>query len=145
MVASEELSKETQNDLIEFQNLQQQLQILALQKQQVAAQVAEIDKASEEIDKAGETGSGAGAGFYRFVGSVIVPKKKEDLRKELNGEKESLELRKSVFEKQETKLRERFVSLRKKLEAALGGGSGGSGVGGKGGKAGSGEGALVSS
>lgn len=138
---SEELSKETQNDLIEFQNLQQQLQILALQKQQVAAQVAEINKASEEIDKAGE----ANAPFYRFVGSVIVPKKKDDLRKELKGEKESLELRKSVFDKQEAKLRERFVSLRKKLEAALGGGGGSVAGGGKGGKAGSGEGALVSS
>ncbi|VVB68024.1 Prefoldin subunit beta [Candidatus Norongarragalina meridionalis] len=95
----------------DFQTVQQQLQLVLMQKQQTDLQLAELKKAEEEVSK----GEGS---FYRFVGAVIVPKKKEDLKKELAEEKESLELRQGIFEKQEKVLRERFDALRKKLESS---------------------------
>jgi len=103
-----ELPEEVKRDVIEFQQLQQQLQLVALQKQQTAFQIAELTKAGEEVEKS----SGK---FYRFTGSVLVPKDKEALKKELSTEKESLELRQGMFQKQEDKLRERLTAIQKKL------------------------------
>lgn len=109
-----ELSEETKNDLIEFQQLQQQIQLLQMQRQQTLAQIAEVDKAREEVEK--NTGAGQ---LYRFVGSIIVPKKKDELLKELADERESLDVRVNAFKKQEDKFREKYDSLRKKLEQKL--------------------------
>jgi len=102
-----ELSEETKNELIEFQQLQQQIQLLQLQRQQTLAQIAEIDKAREEVEK-----NTSGGQLYRFVGSIIVPKKKDELLKELAEERESLDVRVNAFKKQEDKLRERYNALR---------------------------------
>ncbi len=110
-----ELSEETKNELIEFQQLQQQIQILQIQRQQTLAQIAELDKAREEVEKTID----ANAKLYRFVGSIIVPKKKDELLKELSEERESLDVRVNAFKKQEDKLRERYDALRKKLEQKL--------------------------
>jgi prefoldin beta subunit len=96
-------------DLVEFQNLQQQLQLVLMQRQQTQLQLAELEKAQEEIAK----GEGK---FFRFAGSILVPKEKNVLQKELKEEKESLELRQSVVGKQEEKLKERLNALRKKFE-----------------------------
>jgi len=106
-----------ESDVRDFQTVQQQLQLILLQKQQVDMQLMELKKAGEEVGKSEGT-------FYRFVGSVVVPKKKEELKKELAEEKETLELRQGVFGKQEKILRERFDGLRKKLEAGEGAVSG---------------------
>ena len=111
---NKELSKDVKNDVIEFQNLQQQLQFIAMQRQQLELQAAELEKALEEVDK-------ANGSLYRFVGSVIVPKEKSALAADLKSEKESAALRLTTFSKQEEKLKERFLSLRKRLESTLGG------------------------
>jgi prefoldin beta subunit len=105
-----EMSEELKKELMEFQQLQQQLQLASMQKQQLMLQSAELDKAIEEVKKS--EGS-----FYRFTGSVIVPKKKDALEKELAEEKESLEMRKNIFQKQEDKIRQRLVELQKKLQS----------------------------
>ena len=116
-----DLTKEQQEDVLMFQSLQQQLQILAMQKQQIEAQIAELNAAEEEVKK----GEGT---FFRYVGSVIVPKKKDDLLKDLSVEKIDLETRKASIDKQEQRVKARFDPLRKKLEAQLkaqqGGGEG---------------------
>jgi prefoldin beta subunit len=114
-----DLDEETKRDIVEYQNLQQQIQIMLAQRQQALAAIAELDQAKTEVEKS----SGA---LYRFVGSVIVPKKKDELLAELKDEKTSLESRRDVFAKQEERLRKRFDELRKKLEAKLGGGRGAS-------------------
>ena len=113
---SKDLSKDVKNDVIEFQNLQQQLQFIAMQRQQMELQAAELEKVSEEVEKSDGL-------LYRFVGSVIVPKEKSALAADLKSEKESVTLRLGTFSKQEDKLKERYLSLRKKLESTLGKGA----------------------
>ncbi len=113
-----ELSAQQREDVIELQNLQQQLQFLSMQRQQMELQVSELTKAGDEV-------TGSNGQLYRFVGSVIVPKEKASLKKELEAEKESIALRQGTFGKQEEKLKERFMTLRKKLEAVMGKGGGG--------------------
>ncbi|MFH0971519.1 MAG: prefoldin subunit beta [Candidatus Micrarchaeota archaeon] len=105
--------EELRNEIIEFQNMQQQMQLVSMQKQQIQVQLQEIERASEELLKTQEK-----ATCYKLVGSVFIPKAPAALKKELADEKESLELRKSGLLKQEAKLSERFGVLRKKLEAA---------------------------
>lgn len=107
-----DLTKEQQEDVLLFQSLQQQLQILGMQKQQTDAQIAELNAAEEEVKK----GEGT---FFRYVGSVIVPKKKDELLKDLTEEKADLQARQANIDKQEQKVKTRFDSIRKKLEAQL--------------------------
>lgn len=116
-----ELSEEQKKELVEYQNLQQQQQLLGLQLQQTSMQVAELDKALEEAEKGGQ-------GFYRVVGSVLVPKTGEELKKELGEEKKDLQARNELFEKQEKKVREKSNELRKKLEKEFGGQQAGEGA-----------------
>ncbi len=101
-----------EDEVREFQALQQQLQMLVYQKQQAIAQLSELDKSVAEVTK-------SDGSCYRYVGTVIVPKNKDVLLKDLSEEKETLEMRKSLFQKQEDKLKEKFDALRKKLEAQL--------------------------
>lgn len=106
-----ELSEETKRDVVEFQNLQQQLQVVLLQRQQMQLRLAEIDKVKEELGKAG-----ADAKFYRSVGSVLVPKNKKELETELGEEKETLENRSSLLGKQEEKITQRLTALQQKFQ-----------------------------
>jgi len=107
-----ELTEEQRKDIIEYQQLQNQLQVAVMQKQQMEVQISELEKASEEAQKSNGT-------IYRFFANVIVPKEKTVLVKELAGEKEMLEVRKSALEKQEKTMRERFAEVRKRLEATM--------------------------
>jgi prefoldin beta subunit len=104
---------ELRNEIIEFQNIQQQLQLLGMQKQQIQVQVQDLEKALEELAKVPENKE-----VFRFIGSVFIPKTPSTLKKELAEEKEALELRKNGLLKQESKINERFSVLRKKIEAA---------------------------
>jgi prefoldin beta subunit len=107
-----EISEEMKGELVAYQGLQQQFQLISAQRQQLQMQAAELDRAADEVSKAaGETG------FYRAVGGVLVPKGKADLQKDLKEEKESLEVRAGVMEKQEQKIRERLDAIRKKFES----------------------------
>jgi prefoldin beta subunit len=112
----EDLDEETKRDIVEYQNLQQQIQMLIMQRQQALAALAETDKAADEVQKSSGT-------LYRFVGSVIVPKRKDELLRELKDDKTALESRRDVFAKQEERLRKRFDELQRKLQAKLGGGA----------------------
>lgn len=103
-----DLTDSAKQDLIELQRLQQQLQMYSIQRQQTEIQLSELDKTFEVLKKSGKK-------LYRFVGTVMVEKQKDELEKELMDEKETLELRKNAFAKQEDKLRQRFEELRKKF------------------------------
>jgi len=106
----EELTPEQKKDIMDFQGLQQQLQMMMMQRQQLTVQLAETKKAAEEVKK-------SDGGLYRFAGTVMVPKKKDELEKELAGEIETIETRTGMLQKQEEKVRERLQALAKKLEA----------------------------
>ena len=71
----------------------------------------EVDKAAEEVGKLREGGQA-----YRLAGSVFVPKEKDALEKDLKEDKEKLQVRKSVLEKQEARLAERLDAVRRKAE-----------------------------
>jgi len=110
-----ELPPQVQNQLAQFQQLQQQLQVLGSQRLQLEAKLRETAGTIEELGKAG-----ADAPVYRSTGSLLI--RVEDrgaLSKELEEQKETLEIRVNTIKKQEKSLGERYEQLQQKLSEAL--------------------------
>ena len=104
---------ELQKKLAEFQDLQRKLQMVSSQKQQLILQSEEIKMAEGELAKV-EKG-----GVYRFIGPILVETSKSDATSDLKDRRELFEMRVSVLEKQETKMRPKYEELRGELEKAL--------------------------
>ena len=103
---------ELQKKLAEFQDLQRQLQMVSGQKQQLVMQVEEIKMAEAELVKSDKT-------VYRYVGPLLIETTKTDASADLTEKRELFEMRVSVLEKQETKMRPKYDELRNELEKAL--------------------------
>ncbi len=114
-MAAPNISKETEQQIAEFQNAQSALQLTMVQRQQVQLQMDEIDNALEEMAKS--TGV-----VYRAVGTVLVESKKDETIKELTERKDTLAVRVNVLTKQEEKLRAKLTELRAKIEGSTGAG-----------------------
>ena len=104
---------ELQQKLMEFQDLQRQLQMVSSQKQQLILQSEEIKMAEGELAKS-EKGT-----IYRYIGPLLIETTKTDASADLKDKRELFEMRVSVLEKQETKMRPKYDELRNELEKAL--------------------------
>ncbi|MDO8554045.1 MAG: prefoldin subunit [Candidatus Micrarchaeota archaeon] len=100
---------ELEKSLMEYDNLEKQLQVLVLQKHQLQLQLNEIGLAEEELKKAkGE--------IYKSMGVVMVKSNKEDADKDLKERKDLVTMRVGSMAKQEEKLRASLTILQKKLQ-----------------------------
>ncbi len=106
-----DVSKETEQQVLEFQQAQNQLQMIVMQKGQVRMQVEELEGALEELKKA----SGK---VYKSTGAILLESNKDSLAKELAEKKETMLVRSQVLGKQEEKLRSKLMELKGKIEAA---------------------------
>ncbi|HVL47550.1 MAG TPA: prefoldin subunit beta [Candidatus Thermoplasmatota archaeon] len=112
-----DIPPQLQNQLRQLQELQQQAQVVIQQRGQIEAQLREVERTLEELAKLE-----AGATLYRSVGSLLIRvKDAETLKKDLEEQKETMDVRLQSAKRQETRLRERLTSLQRELQAALGG------------------------
>lgn len=111
-----ELSEQQKRDLGELQNLNQQMQLIMMQRQQFAMQKADAERVLADLSK--QQGDGQ---LYRFAGTVLVARKKDELVKEIQAEKESLELREAGLAKQEAKIKERALAIQKSFSVPAAG------------------------
>jgi len=109
---AEQMSEELQKQIIDFQNMQRQLEIVLMQRQQAALAANELTIALEELGKA----SGK---VYKIAGTIMVEADKAGLEKELKEKKESMDTRLSVLTKQEEKLRAKLRESQSTLQAKL--------------------------
>jgi len=109
-----EVSKEVQEDLANFQNLQRQLQMLTSQKMQTEAQKRETEASLDALRKAK-----AATDVYKAVGRILIKTDIKDLKKDLGDDSETLDVRLKGIEKQEKKVRDSALELQKKLQSAL--------------------------
>lgn len=118
-MSMKEISPQLQNQIAQYQQLQQQLQLLAQQRLQLEAKLREIDGTLEELNKlSGEPQ------IYKSIGMLLVRQDdRESLKKELEDHKETLTIRVKSIQKQEKSLSERYEQLGEKIQAALGGGA----------------------
>jgi prefoldin beta subunit len=115
-----EMSEETQNRLMQYQQIQQQVQYLGVQRYQLEAQLKETEKALDAVTKLKQ-----GTPVFRSIGSLLVKvDDTEALKKELAEKKESQELRVRTLERQEKQMRERHDELGKALEKEFSKGEG---------------------
>jgi len=112
-MAEIKLSPEAQQILIELQTFQQQMQTVLLQKESLSIQNMEIDKALEELKKTEHND------VYKAVGPILIKSTKEELSKELDERKETIELRLKSLQKQENRLKEKLKESQEKFEEIL--------------------------
>ena len=108
---SEITPENVQEKLNLFQQMQQQVQALSQQASQIDMSIRETERTVEEIKDAGKDTI-----LYRAIGSIM--KKVEDidkLRKELEEEKETMEIRNKSLKNQIEKINGALVEMQKKL------------------------------
>jgi prefoldin beta subunit len=104
-----------QNDLRQFQKLQQDLSTMGQQRLQMDLKLRETVRTLEEVQGLPED-----ATLYRPIGGLLVKAKgRKDVADLLTEEKETLEVRVKALERQETHLKERYDEMQKQLTQAL--------------------------
>jgi prefoldin beta subunit len=104
-----------QNDLRQFQKLQQDLSTMGQQRLQMDMKLRETVRTLEEVQALPED-----ATLYRPIGGLLVRAKgPKDVADLLTEEKETLEVRVKALERQETHLKERYDEMQKQLTQAL--------------------------
>ncbi|MBD3210008.1 prefoldin subunit beta [Candidatus Micrarchaeota archaeon] len=107
-MTNEDLNK----NLMEYENLEKQLEVVLIQKHQLQVQLNEVKNAMEELKKAkGEV--------YRSVGSITIATTKEEAEKDLKEKQELLQVKLNALEKQEEKLRGTVMDTQKQLQERM--------------------------
>ena len=101
------MQKETEKKIAQLQLMEQNLQNALMQKQRFQTDGMEIENALKEIDTAEEV--------YKIVGNIMLSKKKEDLKKELNSKREIINIRIKNLEREESKTKEKANALQKEV------------------------------
>jgi len=105
MDIDQELAKKIQ----ELQILEQNLQGFLAQKQVMQVELNETNTGLKELNKASDSE------IYKILSGIMIKAKKEELTKDLNEKKKTLELRVSSIEKQEKLIEERVKKLREEI------------------------------
>ena len=108
---SEITPENVQEKLNLFQQMQQQVQALSQQASQIDMSIRETERTVEEIKD-----SGKDTVLYSAIGSIMKKVENIDkLRKELEEEKETMEIRNKSLKNQIEKINEELVEMQKKL------------------------------
>jgi prefoldin beta subunit len=109
------LPAKLQNDLKQFQRLQQELGAVQQQRLQLEMRLREIGHTLEELKGVPEE-----ATVYRPIGSLLVrAKSRKEVDDLLSEEKETLEVRQKAAERQENHLKERYTTMQQDLTQQL--------------------------
>lgn len=108
-----DIPEKARDDIIKFQQIQQQLQLMMMQKQTVQTQKAEIENALSELSKLNEKDA------YEVIGNIMVKKSKNEIEKALKEKQELLDLRISTIEKQQDKITKSATELQEKLSKQI--------------------------
>ncbi|AGI47331.1 prefoldin, beta subunit, archaeal [Thermoplasmatales archaeon BRNA1] len=108
------ISPQLQNQITQYQQLQQQLQTATAQRIQMESQMKELQRTVEELKKA--TGD-----VYRNVGTLLIKvDDKESLAADMEESLETMEIRVRGFKNQEDSLRQKAEALSNSINTAMG-------------------------
>lgn len=91
--------------------IEQNLNQIVSQKQQFNKQLLEIESAVSELNNVDQA--------YHIVGSVMVKKNSNDLKKDLSEKKELIKVRLESLDKQERTLRDQAQDIQEKVMSEL--------------------------
>ena len=107
--------EDIQNQILQFQQLQQQLESISSTRAQMDHQLHEVERAYEEVEKIDEK-----TPIYKTIGALMVKaKNKLDVLKELLEKKETLQIRVESFKKQEKNVEEMLKQLSQQIQEKL--------------------------
>lgn len=108
-------NEDMNKNLMEYENLERQLEGVVLQKHQFQLQLTEFKRALEELKKLGTKDE-----LYRNVGSIFLHHtNKETAEKDLKEKVELSEVRLNGLAKQEEKLRATVMEAYKRLQEKM--------------------------
>lgn len=105
-------NEDLNRSLLEYENMEKQLEVLLIQKHQLQLQLNEVRHALDELKK-------SSGDVYRSVGSVMLHTTKEAAEKDLRERNELLEVKLNAISKQEEKLRGTVVDTQKRLQERM--------------------------
>lgn len=104
-----------QNEIKQFQRLQQELGAIQQQRLQIDLRVRELGHTLEELKTLSDESV-----VYRPIGGLLVrAKNKKEVEDILTEDKETLEVRLKAIERQENHLKERYTTMQQELTQAL--------------------------
>ena len=109
-----DIQQNVQEQLNQFQQVQQQAQSIAMQKQTVSLQINEAKKALDELSKTSEDQE-----VYKTAGPLLIKTTKDETESELKDNIEMLEIKQKTIEKQEKRISSRLEELQASLQAAM--------------------------
>jgi len=99
-------------ELIEYENMEKQLEVLLIQKHQLQIQSNEIKHALEELKK-------SQGDVYRSIGSILIHTTRDAAESDLKERDELIEVKLNAITKQEEKLRTTVMDTQKKLQERM--------------------------
>jgi prefoldin beta subunit len=109
------LPAKLQNDIRQYQRLQQDLSQVSQQRMQIDLKLRETTHTLEELKTVPDD-----AVIYRPIGALLVKaQSKKEVVDLLTDDKETLEVRVKALERNENQLKERYTTMTKELSVAL--------------------------
>lgn len=109
-----DMPQNIQEQLNQFQQVQQQAQSIAMQKQTLTLQINESKKALDELSKTADDQD-----IYKTAGPLLIKTTKTDSEADLKDSIEMLEIRQKTIEKQEKRITGKLEELQKNLQEAM--------------------------
>jgi prefoldin beta subunit len=104
--------EEIQKSLMEFERSRGQLMQVSQQKQQMQFQLSVVKKTLEELNTTEEKK------VYQAIGNIMILKDVKAVKKDLQEQKETLDVRVKTVQKQEDALIDKLNKLKADIEAA---------------------------
>ena len=111
-----EIPENIQEQLNQFQQLQQQAQAVTMQIQNVEVQVQETEKALEELKKTDENTE-----VFKQAGTLLIKVEYSDALSEMEEKLETLQLRKQTMARQEERVMKKLEEMQATIQAAMNG------------------------
>lgn len=110
----QEIPPALQQQIIQFQQIQKNLEALIKQRMQLEMQLRELENAEKELEKVK-----AGESVYKNVGNLIIKTEKEKALSEIKEKKETYDIAIKRLKSQEETYQQKLKELEKSIQAAL--------------------------
>ena len=109
-----EIPENIQNQLNQFQQLQQQAQAVNMQVQNVEVQIQETEKALEELKKTDENTE-----VFKQAVTLLIKVEYSDALSEMEEKLETLQLRKQTMARQEERVMKKLEEMQATIQTAM--------------------------
>ena len=109
-----EIPENIQQQLNQFQQLQQQAPAVSIQVQNVEVQIQETEKALEELKKTDENTE-----VFKQAGTLLIKVEYADALADMEERLETLNLRKQTMARQEERVMKRLEEMQATIQAAM--------------------------